>query len=301
MDPSSYQAREIYRLTNYFFITAAAILLIVCVLTILFLFKYRERPGYKEQGGPANSKMAEAAIVGVPLVLVLVFFVLTVQAMRNIEQPTAGRTPDIIVTGHQWWWQAAYPQVQVTAANEIHLPVGRKLLIQLNSADVIHDWWVPQLGNKMDLVPGRNNFIWLTVDKPGIYEGACSEFCGQQHAWMRIKVFADPPDEYALWLKGQQAQPMATPASAEGAHLFQQLTCGKCHRIAGITNGSAGPDLTHLASRTTLLAGMLPNESNSLKQWLTHPKKIKPGAYMPDFHLDTTSINILTEYLKQLQ
>ena len=305
MEPHSAQAQRITRLTNYFFIAAAAILLIVSTLTILFLRKYRERPDAK--GEPPKifrNKKLEAVIVGVPLALVAVFFVLTVQAMRDILPDEEGAAPEVVITGHQWWWQADYPQQGVRTANEIHLPAGRKILIRLLSADVIHDWWVPELGNKMDLIPGRQNHLWLTIDKPGYYEGACSEFCGQQHAWMRIQVYSHSEADYQRWLaahKPAAAVPQDALA-AHGAQLFQQKTCGNCHRINGTSAaGIAGPELTHLASRKTILTGMLPNDRQSLDAWLANPKKVKPGANMPNFLLDKSSREALVAYLTQLR
>lgn len=305
MDPQSPQAASITRLTNYFFIAAAFILGVVCILTILFLRKYRAKPD-DDQIPPKifRSKKLEAIIVGVPLAMVAFFFVLTLSAMRDILPDAGNARPEVIITGHQWWWGADYPQYGVSTANEIHLPVGRKILLRLLSADVIHDWWVPQLGNKMDLIPGRANHLWLTINKPGYYEGACSEFCGQQHAWMRIRVYAETETAYQQWLATHKSVASAPTdgLAIQGAQIFQQKTCGSCHRINGTAAaGTAGPELTHLASRQTLLTGLLPNDKKSLDAWLEHPRKVKPGANMPDFLLDKPSRDALVAYLMQLK
>ena len=176
--------------------------------------------------------------------------------------------------------------------------------MQLNAADVIHDWWVPALGGKMDMIPGMDNYLWLTIDKPGIYEGACSEFCGQQHAWMRIRVIAQSPEDYQLWLRDEAAA-AETPADTlarAGAVLFQEATCSSCHRVRGTgANGLQGPDLTHFASRQTMLAGMMPNNFANVENWLTDPQKVKPGAHMPRFIFTQDSIRALTAYLEQLK
>lgn len=305
LTPASEQAERIATLTNYFFVAAAAILLVVTLLTIIFLVKYRAKLGDNTLPPKIfRSRKAELFIVGIPLALVSFFFVLTLRDMRALEPEADTQHPDVIITGHQWWWQADYPGTGVVAANEIHLPVGRKVLMRLRSADVIHDWWVPELGNKMDLIPGRSNHLWLTIRKPGVYEGACSEFCGQQHAWMRIRVVAQTESEYKAWLAAHAA-PAIAPAgelAQRGATVFQEKTCGNCHRIAGTeAKGDAGPDLTHLSSRKTLLTGLMDNTAPNLGRWLNHPQQIKPGAYMPDFLLKPSEREALVAYLVQLK
>jgi cytochrome c oxidase subunit 2 len=243
-------------------------------------------------------------MVGLPLLTVAFFFVLTVRAMHEIQPPVGDAKPEVIITAHQWWWGAEYPSSKASTANEIHLPVGRDILIRLISADVIHSWWVPELGNKMDVLPGRANHLWLHINKPGYYEGACSEFCGQQHAWMRIRVYAQPEEQYRQWLAAQ-----SKPATAQqgmmaqlGAGYFQQLSCGNCHRIAGTAaKGDEGPELTHIASRQTLLTGKIANDSATLDAWLSKPQHLKPGALMPDFLLDTKTRQAIVAYLMQLK
>ena len=302
LQSSSKQAEEINRLTNYFFLAAGFMLLIVVALTTFILIKYR----YREGRGVAMKqpdKKWEIAMIGIPTALVAVFLYMSIATMRNVLPDAAGKKPDVIVTGHQWWWQAQYPASNAVAANEIHLPVGRSVLVQLLSADVIHDWWIPELGNKMDLVPGQQNYLWLTIKKPGVYIGACSEFCGAQHAGMRLRVIAQSEQDYNNWIAAQQ-QPAVTVNDTllqRGAQLFSQYTCGGCHRINGTeARGQTGPDLTHIGSRTTLLAGIMTNNPHNLKSWLRHPQQLKPGAYMPEFYLDETSLHALTAYLTSL-
>lgn len=305
LDPHSAQAEVISRLTIYFFIAAAIVLGLVCVLTVVFLRRYRARPGDTHIPPKTfQSKKLEFLIVGLPLLTVAFFFVLTVRAMHEIQPPVGGAKPEVIITAHQWWWGAEYPATHAFTANEIHLPAGRDVLIRLSSADVIHDWWVPQLGNKMDVLPGRANHLWLHINKPGYYEGACSEFCGQQHAWMRIRVYAQPEAEYRQWLAAQSRPAVvpAEPLAALGAGYFQQLSCGNCHRIAGTpAGGLAGPELTHFASRHTMLTGKVINDSANLDAWLANPQRIKPGAHMPNFLFDKNTRQALVAYLKQLK
>ncbi|WP_338875118.1 cytochrome c oxidase subunit II [Spirosoma sp. SC4-14] len=302
--PASYEADEINSLTIYFIVAAMAILLAVIGLLIYVVVKFRGKPGDEEPRQFTGNRTVELFMIGIPTLLVGVFFYLTIRTMKRILPASGNRKPDVVITGHQFWWEARYSGTQAIVANEIHLPVGRKVLLHLNSDDVIHDWWVPALGSKMDAIPGRTNHLWLTIREPGIYEGACSEFCGAQHAWMRIRVVAQPESEYQQWLQERQqnaVKPTQTSAIA-GADFFNRQTCGSCHRIRGTTaNGDVGPDLTHFASRKTMLSGMMPNTRENLRKWLSDPQSIKPGSRMPRFIYPKDSINVLVDYLSTLQ
>lgn len=296
---SSRQAEDINRLANYFFLAAGGMLLIVAVLTALVVYRFRANNPRNTENKNLSNKW-EFATIGIPSVLVAVFLYMNISTMNRVLPAHDNHQPDVVITAHQWWWEAKYPGTDVVAANEIHLPSGKKLLLKLLSADVVHDWWVPQLGNKMDMVPAQENFLWVTIKEPGEYYGICSEFCGAQHAHMRIKVVAQTQEEYEKWLQ-QHQQPAAASISG-GAQLFMEKTCGNCHRINGTAaNGTAGPDLTHLASRQTLLAGLLENTPQNLEKWIRHPQQVKPGANMPDFLLDDTTAKALTAYLYSLK
>jgi len=294
---SSKQAEEINRLANYFYIAAGFILLVVAVSTAYVLYRFREKKTHPEK--TLNPKW-EMAMIGGPSLLVAVFLYLNIKTIRSVEPDAKGIKPEVVITAHQWWWEAKYPLANVVAANEIHLPVGKNILLKLLAADVIHDWWIPQFGNKMDMVPTQENFLWVNIKQPGDYYGVCSEFCGAQHAHMRIKVVAQNEADYSDWLKQQE---LATNASVNsGAQLFQTKTCGNCHRINGTeAKGIAGPDLTHLAGRKTLLAGLLENNPQNLENWIRHPQQLKPGANMPDFLLDDSTAKAITAYLWSLK
>jgi len=297
------QAEEINKLHVYFLFAAAFILFIVTAATVYVLLKFKSKEGQEYQPKTLSTKW-EILMIGVPMAMVIVFFILTVRTMHDVLPSAEGKSPDVVVTGHQFWWEAQYPGQQVTTANEIHLPAGKTILVKLLSADVIHDWWVPEFGNKMDLISGKENYLWLNIKKPGIYHGACSEFCGAQHAGMRLIVIAQPEQEYNQWLL-QHKQPAAATNDAlaqTGAQIFAEKTCGNCHNISGTSsNGQAGPDLTHLASRQTLLTGLIPNDKKSLARWIENPQEIKPGANMPKFYLDKDSVNALVAYLSSLK
>ncbi len=304
VDPASEQADQIYRLSIYFIIAASVVLLLVIILLTYILFKYRSKPSDLEPKQTRDNKTVERWMVAGPTILVGIFFYLTIDTMRKVESPIAGQKPDIIITGHQFWWDVNYPADSVTSANEVHMAVGKKLLIQLKSADVIHDWWVPALGNKMDLIPGRDNHVWITIRKPGVYEGTCSEFCGAQHAWMRIKVIAQSAEDFQDWITANQKP--AIEATGEkvlkGKNIFLKSTCSSCHTIKGTTaQGKIGPDLTHIGSRSTLLSGMLINTDSNLMKWISDPQKIKPGSMMPKFIYQQDSIKDLVSFISQLK
>jgi len=303
LDSYSTEAEEINRLHIYFYCAAAFILLVVTVCTFFVLYKFKHKEGQEFKPKMLPAKW-EIPMLGVPLALIIVFFIMTLKTMNRILPSAEGKNPDVVITGHQFWWEANYPAQKVTTANEIHLPAGRPILLKLLSADVIHDWWVPSFGNKMDLVSGRENYLWLNIKKPGVYHGACSEFCGAQHAHMQIIVIAQNEADYNNWL--QQHAPKTTgindALALSGEKVFQEKTCGNCHNISGTAaNGRAAPDLTHLASRQTLLTGMLANNKENLRRWIEDPQEIKPGAKMPKFTFDKQSLDALTTYLASLK
>ncbi|HEV2352895.1 MAG TPA: cytochrome c oxidase subunit II [Puia sp.] len=305
-NPASVQAVSINHLFNRFNIVAAAMLLLVVVLTVWFTVRFRRRPGDNAEGLPIEgNRRIEFLMIGVPVLLLVWFFYdafTTARAVLPATEP--GRRPDIVITGHQFWWEAHYPGRHVVTANEIHLPIGRQLLMEMRSADVIHDWWVPELGNKMDLIPGVKNYLWLTISKPGDYIGTCSEFCGEQHAWMRILVVAQSEEDFSRWLdsNARAASPPQDALGRDGEALFQAKSCANCHRVEGtMAAGTAGPDLTHLASRSTLLTGLLNTNEKNLVQWIGHPQDIKHGAYMPGFMFPEDTVAAIAHYLEQLK
>ena len=302
--PASDEATEIYSLTIYFILAATVVLLTVIGLLIYVVVKFRAKPGDGEPRQFTGNKVVESFMIGIPTLLVGGFFFLTVRTMNHILPPTPDHQPDIVITGHQFWWEARYPGTKAIVANEIHLPVGRRILLNIAASDVIHDWWVPELGPKMDAIPGRTNKLWVTIRKPGVYEGACSEFCGAQHAWMRIRVVAEPEADYRQWLseRGRNAVQPTNAIAKIGEAFFNRQTCGSCHRIRGTAaQGNVGPDLTHFASRKTMLAGMMPNNRQNLHRWLHDPQAVKPGALMPRFIYPKDSINVLVAYLSTLK
>jgi cytochrome c oxidase subunit II len=304
--PSSQQAERISRVFNSFNIAAAGMLLLVTFLVIYICIKYRQtKEDTSEPPQTKGNNILEAFMIGVPALLLAYFFYQTIVIEKAIAPDVDNSSqPDVIITGHQWWWEVEYPASKVITANEVHLPVGKHLLMEMRSADVIHDWWVPELGNKMDLIPGINNYLWLDINKPGEYIGACSEFCGAQHAWMRINVVAQTQNDFNSWL-ASNASNAVMPKDAiamRGEKLFQEKTCSNCHRIQGTgAIATVGPDLSHVGSRQELLTGLLNNSEENLYKWINHPQAIKAGAHMPDFILAKDSLTAIAHYLSELK
>jgi cytochrome c oxidase subunit 2 len=221
--------------------------------------------------------------------------------MRGVDAAQPG-APRLYVIGHQWWWEYAYPDLGVITANELHVPVGVGLAIDLESRDVIHSFFVPHFGLMRDAVPGKTNHLSLSVDRAGTFDGVCTQFCGAQHAWMRQRITAEPRDQFDAWV-AQQRQP-ASASGAPGQQVFLQNTCVSCHAIRGLpAPAQVGPDLTHFGSRSTLGAGVLDNTPANLRSWIRNPHSIKPGVLMPAFgaSLSDQDLDALVDYLESLK
>ena len=269
------------------------------------------RRGPEETADFPKKTRAPLVVAGATVATTLVLFATLVMSStvgRAVTATPGHEALQIRVTGHQWWWEVQYrdslAQHWVTTANEIHIPVGRPVAVELVSADVIHSFWPPSLSGKRDLIPGRENSLWLQADQAGEYRGQCAEFCGHQHANMAFLVVAEPAERFARWLV-QQRDTAATPAdslSARGREVFLGTSCPMCHAIAGTPAGSrVGPDLTHLASRRTIAAGTLPNTPVNLAGWILDPQAIKPAAKMPSTALTGPDLRALIAYLGTLR
>ena len=246
----------------------------------------------------------------IPATILFVIFIMGLDTMAAFPIHDGHATPaGILVTGHQWWWEIEYLSEnvgeRVTTANEMHVPVGKPVDIDLASGDVIHSFWVPALHGKVDLIPGQLNRIRIEADQPGVYRGQCAEYCGTQHAHMILLVVADPPDVYAKWLEHQRsdAAPPTDSVAIEGQTVLASKPCGLCHTIRGTgAQGKVGPDLTHIGSRRALAANMLRNDDGDLSAWITHAQSIKPGSMMPDLTQFTgEEVQEVVAYLRQLQ
>jgi cytochrome c oxidase subunit 2 len=302
-DTASSQAAAISDLFKMVLAICGVILVIVVGMIGYGLIFFRHKPGSADPAPHFGNRKLEITWTIGPMLIILWLFAMTVSGMRESDPPV-NREPDLIVIGHQWWWEVRYPHTGVVTANEIHIPVGQHWLVRMESADVIHDFWVPALARKIQMVPGQTNHIWLEANVPGTYGGNCAEYCGAEHSWMRFVVIAESPVSFDVWLREQET-PAALPAadSAEnGLKIFQTLTCINCHSIRGVSNvGAAAPDLTHVAGRQFLGAGVLSNTETNLFRWLKNSQNIKPGCFMPNLKLTDAQAGALTGYLETLK
>lgn len=301
--PFSPEAAGISHLFVIVLVICAVILAVVIGMIGYGLIFFRHQPGAADPAPRFGNRKLEITWTVIPILIVIGLFALTARGMHESDPPV-NREPDLVVIAHQWWWEIRYPHTGVVTANEIHIPVGRQWLVRLKSADVIHDFWVPELARKMDVVPGLTNHIWLQASAPGNYAGTCAEFCGAEHAWMRFSVIAQAPADYDAWLEAQKknaASPDADAAEA-GLKLFQTMTCINCHSLRGVSaQADVAPDLTHLAGRKFLGGGILANTETNLFRWLKNPQAIKPGCLMPNLKLTDMQAGELADYLEQLK
>jgi cytochrome c oxidase subunit II len=304
LDPQSPQARAIYELFIRSGIIFALIFVVVTGLIIFSIVRSRARAQERDPEQIAGNNKVEVAWTIIPFLIVILLLAMTLSAMNRADPPPTP-SPDLVVTGHQFWWQVDYPGLGVITANEIHIPTGKALSVRLESKDVLHEFWVPKLTRKMSNVPGQPNHIWIQADKPGTYIGQCSEFCGIQHAWMRILIIAEEPSAFERWQQAQlqPSQPPPSDAAAKGLELFRTSTCISCHAIHGVAGANlrVAPDLTHVGSRRQLASGVIDNTPANMRLWLKSPQHIKPGALMPDFNFTDEQLDQLAAYLSALQ
>ena len=231
----------------------------------------------------------------------------TLSISASVVHPPSRPALTVQVIASQWWWGLKYTSADSSrtfiTANEIHVPVGQPVRFEVSSTDVIHSFWVPQLGGKMDVIPGQTNVTWLQADKPGIYRGQCAVFCGTEHARMALELIADSPREFRAWQDGQlRDTPLAASAAARAGQRVFQAHCAACHAIRGSdAAGILGPDLSHLMTRRTLAAGLLPNTPGNLAGWIADPQGLKPGAQMPDHLVSGPDLAAVVGYLSTLQ
>jgi cytochrome c oxidase subunit 2 len=293
---------------------------IAAIMWALILWISVRRRGKLEEHAPVDVGGGQGWIwiggFAIPFVILAATFVIGLESMAAFPLGGRHQGPDhemppaaIRITGHQWWWQIDYvgssPTEHMRTANEIHIPVGRPVDIDLTSSDVIHSFFVPALHGKVDLIPGQMNRIRIEASQAGVFRGRCAEYCGAQHAHMELLVVADAPAAYEAWLAQQSAnaQPPTTEQAEHGQELFQTRACVLCHTIRGtLAQGRVGPDLTHIASRLGLAANTVPNTTGNLEAWVTHAQSLKPEAVMPDVtEFRGQELRDLTAYLEQLR
>jgi cytochrome c oxidase subunit II len=312
--PGGVQAEAIFHL--WLVMLAVCVLVFVAVMAALGLALWRAPRATRATPADVSSLMqaepgvARSVVAGliVSVVLLVGLLAASVFTDRAIARMPLANALHIELTAHQWWWEARYddpePSRIFMTANELHVPVGRPVIVTLRADDVIHSFWVPSLHGKKDLIPGRESSVSFRADRAGVYRGQCAEYCGYQHANMTLYVMADEPADYEGWA-ARQREPASTPVDAQqkrGLQLFVGTTCAMCHAIAG-TRAQArhAPDLTHVASRMTLAAGTIENNAGSRAAWILDPQRIKPGAKMPPEALAPQDLAAINAFLGSLR
>lgn len=302
LEPRGPAAAQLAQLWWVLFTIATIVFVIVLALLGYGLFRSRRQAG---NGGIGNGRwfvgIGGALIPALVLVGVMVYTV----GIQSVLSTPADPALTIQLIGHQWWWEVYYPDQSFTTANEVHIPVGQPILFKLTSADVIHSFWVPQLQAKMDLLPGQTNTTWLTADQPGVYLAECAEYCGLQHAHMRLLIVAEAQERVDAWVANEKKAAVTVPTDpvlVQGQQIFFGSACVYCHTIRGtVASGQIGPDLTHIASRRTLGSGMFENNTGYLSGWIVNAQALKPGNKMPPMYLNADSLHALVAYLQSLQ
>jgi len=305
LDPSSDFAGRLDGLFMQIFWWAVGVFVLVEGVLLYTVFRWREDPARGRPPEVHGHVLMEIGWTVIPALILVAIAIPTIRTIFLVDRPTAD--PDALVvevTGRQWWWEFTYPELGITTANEMHIPLGRTVDLRLRSADVIHSFWVPRLGGKRDVVPGRENQLWFRPDSVGVFWGQCAEYCGTAHALMGLRVLVDAPADFEAWVTTNRSN-AARPADSEaraGQGVFMANACVSCHEIRGTgARGQLGPDLTHVGSRLTIGAGLLDNNLENLIRWIDSTQVVKPGTLMPEVDLTESQIQQLAAYLLGLR
>jgi cytochrome c oxidase subunit 2 len=304
LDPQSDYASLIQRLLVNLVFWVVLIFVVVEGVLIVTVLRFRARPGAPQPRAVHGNTVLEIAWTVAPALILVAIAIPTVTTIFRTQAPAPARSLAVKVVAHQWWWEFQYPQRGVVTANELHVPVGRPVELTLESADVIHSFWVPAIGGKRDVVPAHVNRLWFTPRTLGTYPGQCAEMCGISHANMRMKLVVERPADFERWVArqlGPAAEPDSLSAAGRGRRAFAEVGCAACHTIRGLSPGVIGPDLTHVASRTSIAGAILPNTPEALTRWLEDPPARKPGTLMPKLGLEPGQVADLVAYLRSLE
>ena len=314
-DPLSRPAEMIHQSALLVLLITAGIFVVVTAMLVYVVWKYRHRGADDKLQEPPQiygSSHIELAWTVIPILITFVLILVTSRTIGEVQNaPMPENALQVKLIGHQWWWEVRYEGEGIVTANEIHVPVStravdgrRPTVISLQSADVIHSFWVPQLTGKTDLIPNRTNRTWIEPFATGTYFGSCAAFCGLQHANMLLRVIVQEPEDFKRWvakMKAPVAAP-ATPLAVQGRKEFFANSCVNCHQIDGtVAKGGFGPNLTKLMTRQTLGAGVAPLTQKNLSAWLRDPQKLKAGCLMPDMKLQPGQVDSITAYLMTLE
>lgn len=305
------------RIAHLSWLMTILFLVITLAMWVLIAWAAARQKGTLDEHAPIDAGGGQGWIaiggLAIPLAVLCLIFVLGLRLLASfpIHDPMNRKAlkPDILIIGHQWWWEVHYldgpPDMQFTTANEIHIPAHQTVTLELESQDVIHSFWVPALHGKVDMIPGHPNYVRIEAAHAGNFAGECAEYCGEQHAHMRLLVVAQEPTDYQAWTQ-QQLKPAAEPTDPEeqaGEQIFLSGACSMCHQIRGtVAAGHVAPDLTHIASRQFIASDSFPNNTAWLEAWVTHAQSLKPGALMPDLtQYSGVQLQELVAYLRSLQ
>ena len=313
--PKTDAARKIQDLYVFVFWLSVIVFIGVQGGLVYMVWRFRARPGHELPEQTHGNTTLEVSWTILPAVILVIMAVPTIQTIFALEtdpetSPDGSKPLIVEVTGRQWWWEFKYPEVTMpngevlTTANEMVIPTGRTVNLHITSDNVIHSFWVQQLTGKIDAIPNHNNHLWFTAEDPGQYFGQCAEYCGVQHAQMRMNVIAMTPTDYQAWV-AKTSKPATPPADVAeiGPQTFTANGCPACHTIDGVQGaaGKIGPDLSHLGSRTTIAAGIMQNTPENLTKWIEDPQTVKPGNIMPNLHVRPRDVEVLVSYLQSLK
>ena len=305
LDPEGPLARKVHDLAMPVFAVAGVVFVIVEGLILYVIFRFRRRSDDEspvQVHGNVRMELTWTVLPALALVIVGIFTVLTINDLDKV--PKGSEVVNVTVTGHQWWWEYEYTDLEITTANELHIPVGRSIAVTLKSDDVIHSFWPPKLAGKVDVIPNRENHMVIKADHPGTYFGQCAEFCGISHANMKLRVVAHEVAEWEEWVEANEKGPAPVgedPDAVAGQGLFRAKGCASCHAIKGFAAGEIGPDLTHLQQREVFAGAIFELNEKNLRAWLRDPPAEKPGSIMPNLELTEEEITLLIAYLDTLK
>ena len=309
--PISTPADAVFSLSLFVLAVATGIFAAVFGLLVYAVIQFRREKNDDSNTEPPQvygSNAVELAWTIVPVLIVLALFLATARVIASVQHPSKPRDAlDVVVIGHQYWWEYRYPALGVVTANELHVPVSdpahpTPTFMTLLSADTDHSFWVPRLAGKTDLIPNQPNSMWIDPHETGLYLGQCAQYCGTQHAKMLLRVYVDTREDFARWIEAQRRPPQEDDAVARGRQVFETTACVNCHAVGGTgADGRFGPDLTHLMTRDTIASGAAPNTPENLRLWLRKPDAIKPGSLMPAMNLSDADIDAVADYLESLR
>lgn len=299
LHPAGPAAALIAELWWFMFAVLSAVFVLVMSIAAWAVFRRRMDPA---KGPAVGNRFIAAGGIALPSVVLLAMLIYSLSTTLSLRMPETKLTIEVV--GYKWWWDVRYPDQGLVTANEIYVPVGEPVRLELTSNDVVHSFWVPQLHGKVDMLPGQVNALWIQADEPGVFRGQCAEYCGRQHARMAFHVVALEREAFDAWVAERQPDP-AEPATGElqrGRDVFFAAGCNACHAIRGTdADADTGPDLTHFGSRMSIGAGQWPNTAGGLAGWISNPQALKPGNLMPRSYLEPDDLHAIVEYLRSLE